>query len=161
MKKVNILLLIVVLLIAIFYSLNITWISKDRKELSTLSKLIRKRMDILSYNKEGWNEGQNITYLAYKNSTPNLEGEKSSAAGVLEDPPGEDYDTMIARKEGLQMKFLQFLVQQQKESELKGGKNEKYLILYPIFSGLGNNMAVLAEAILTCFLTNRRFYRRS
>lgn len=37
--------------------------------------------------------------------------------------------------------------------------NDRVLILYPIFSGLGNNMAVLAEAILVSFLTNRRFYR--
>ena len=118
-------------------------------------------MGMLLHSMEGGAEGQNITYFAHKNLTLYKEENKSADAGLIEDPPGEDYDVMIARKESLQMKFLQFLIQQQKESELKGGKGEKYLILYPIFSGLGNNMAVLAEAILTCFLTNRRFYRRS
>ena len=117
-------------------------------------------MSILLNSMEGGDGGQNITYVAHKNLTLHTEENKSSGAGLLEDPPGEDYDVMIARKESLQMKFLQSLIQQQKESELKGGKGEKYLILYPIFSGLGNNMAVLSEAILTCFLTNRRFYCR-
>ena len=78
----------------------------------------------------------------------------------LTDPPGEEYDAMFARKEALQRKFLASLVEQQKMNEVKGDKGGKYLILYPIFSGLGNNMAVLAEAILVCFLTNRRFYCR-
>lgn len=57
------------------------------------------------------------------------------------------------------MHFLETLVQQQKENTKNGGGNDRVLILYPIFSGLGNNMAVLAEAILVSFLTNRRFYR--
>ena len=160
MKKVRIILFVVVLLIGVFFYGNTTWISKEQQEFSKVNKSIRKGMSILLYSTEGVDGSQNITYVAHKNSVSNKEENKSSNIGLLEDPPGEDYDTMIARKESLQMKFLQSLVQQQKESELKGEKEDKYLILYPIFSGLGNNMAVLAEAIFTCFLTNRRFYRR-
>lgn len=70
----------------------------------------------------------------------------------------ETYEEKMEKKEKLRLQFLETLVQQQKNNTNSGKGDDQILILYPIFSGLGNNMAVLAEAILVSFLTNRRFY---
>ena len=35
--------------------------------------------------------------------------------------------------------------------------NGKYIVFWPIFAGIGNNLAVFAEVLLISILTNRKF----
>lgn len=160
MKKVRILLFLVVLAIVVFFAQYSTWISKDQQWLAKLRKAASLSQTFIMNAQGEVRSADKTTITTEVNSTSTSGRTVSSIEDSLTDPPGEEYDAMFARKEALQRKFLASLVEQQKKNEVKEDKGGKYLILYPIFSGLGNNMAVLAEAILVCFLTNRRFYCR-
>lgn len=62
----------------------------------------------------------------------------------------------MLEKEQLREAYLQKYINEQKELFLYPGNNPKTIIIYPLTSGLGNNLGVLAEGILISMLTHRR-----
>ena len=67
------------------------------------------------------------------------------------------YERSLLEKEKLREAFLQKYIDEQRELTLYPGKNPKSVIVYPLTSGLGNNLGVLAEGIFLSMITHRRF----
>ena len=66
------------------------------------------------------------------------------------------YERSLLEKEQLREAYLQKYIDEQRELLLYPGNNPKTIIIYPLTSGLGNNLGVLAEGILISMLTHRR-----
>ena len=69
------------------------------------------------------------------------------------------YERMLLHKKELRHEFVKIFAKQQDE-ELDVTKNTtKYVIFKPSHAGFGNSMAVLVEALLFSYFSNRHFYR--
>ena len=62
---------------------------------------------------------------------------------------------MVA-KEGLRDAFFKEWVEEQRRLHLQPREEAKYIIIYPMNSGLGNNLGILAEGVLLSMLTHRQ-----
>ena len=78
----------------------------------------------------------------------------------VENPPKKKklnaYERSLLEKAELREKFFQRYLDEQREMYLYPGHNPKSIIVYPLSSGLGNNLGVLAEGILISMMTHRR-----
>ena len=79
---------------------------------------------------------------------------------LLSDPNNhtdtEDYARSLAEKDRRRKAFLQKWIATQEELRLYPTNSTRYVIFYPTYSGIGNTLAVLAEAIVLSWITNRR-----
>ena len=68
----------------------------------------------------------------------------------------DQYAQSIVEKDQLRKAFLQKWISTQEELRLHPTNSTRYVIFSPTYAGLGNTLAVLAEAIVISWITNRR-----
>lgn len=68
----------------------------------------------------------------------------------------DQYAQSLIEKDRLRKSFLQKWISTQEELRLHPTNSTRYVIFYPTYAGLGNTLAVLAEAIVISWVTNRR-----
>lgn len=66
------------------------------------------------------------------------------------------YELSLLEKEKKREAFLEKYVAEQTELMLYPSSSPKFVIIHPVTSGIGNNLAILAEGILMSALTRRR-----
>ena len=66
------------------------------------------------------------------------------------------YERSLLEKEKKRDEFLKKYIAEQTEMLLYPSSTPQFVIVYPVTSGIGNNLAILAEAILMSALTRRR-----
>lgn len=66
------------------------------------------------------------------------------------------YERSLVEKEKKREAFLKKYVEEQRELALYPGSAPRFVIVYPLTSGIGNNLAILSEGILMSMLTRRR-----
>ena len=71
------------------------------------------------------------------------------------------YERSLLEKKEKRMAFLHRWINAQDEMRLYPTNQTKYIIFNPSTSGLGNTLAVLAEAIVLSWVTNRRLLSRN
>ena len=71
------------------------------------------------------------------------------------------YERSLLEKKDKRMAFLHKWINAQDEMRLYPTNQTKYILFNPATSGLGNTLAVLAEAIVLSWVTNRRLLSRS
>ena len=70
------------------------------------------------------------------------------------------YERSLLEKKDKRMAFLHKWINAQDEMRLYPTNQTKYILFNPATSGLGNTLAVLAEAIVLSWVTNRRLLSR-
>ena len=68
----------------------------------------------------------------------------------------DQYSQSLAEKDRLRKAFLQKWISTQEELRLHPTNSTRFVIFAPTYAGLGNTLAVLAEAIVISWITNRR-----
>ena len=68
----------------------------------------------------------------------------------------DNYALSLVEKDRLRKAFLQKWIATQEELRLHPTNSTRYVIFSPTYAGLGNTLAVLAEAIVISWVTNRR-----
>lgn len=66
------------------------------------------------------------------------------------------YERSLVMKEGVRDEFFKEWIAEQRQLQLQPPEEAKYVIIYPMNSGLGNNLGILAEGILISMLTHRQ-----
>lgn len=66
------------------------------------------------------------------------------------------YERSLLEKEKKRDEFLKKYVAEQTEMFLYPSTAPRFVIVYPVTSGIGNNLAILAEGILMSAITRRR-----
>ena len=65
------------------------------------------------------------------------------------------YKKALKRKE-----YLKVYVKEQLDFATLSRKNPRSIVVFPMVSGIGNNIGMLAEAILLSMITHRRLMRK-
>lgn len=66
------------------------------------------------------------------------------------------YERSLVMKEGVRDEFFKEWIAEQRQLQLQPPEEAKYVIIYPMNSGLGNNLGILAEGVLISMLTHRQ-----
>ena len=66
------------------------------------------------------------------------------------------YERSLVVKAKLRDDHLKKWIAEQTELQKSSDSNKKYIIVYPMNSGFGNNLAILAEGILMSMMTHRQ-----
>ena len=66
------------------------------------------------------------------------------------------YERSLVVKAKLRDDHLKKWIAEQNELQKSSDANKKYIIVYPMNSGFGNNLAILAEGILMSMMTHRQ-----
>ena len=71
------------------------------------------------------------------------------------------YERSLVSKASARDSFFDEWVEEQRKLRLQPPEEAKYIIVYPMNSGLGNNLAILAEGVLMSMLLHRQLMSAS
>lgn len=66
------------------------------------------------------------------------------------------YERSLVVKAKLREDYLKKWIAEQNELRKSPDSDKKYIIMYPVNSGFGNNLAILAEGVLMSMMTHRQ-----